>query len=550
MLMNKKILLLSLILYTFVIGQPENIAEGVNQSELNESVIAKRKMAEAIRLTDNAVKHIQSVSIEDACYDFIYNPLWRKSGDLYVTVYDEDGMCLAHGDEMFLIWKNIKSTRTFGSTPILEQMLRAGPKGKKLSYIWNNAYKFAYVRIADKDAVKYIVEVAFYPQDNQYITKEIVNSVKTYLNEYTKSITFSLINDPQGPFAKNDVTTMVYDFNGMCLANNQNPGLVNQNLLDQTDSNGVKIVREFLKIAQEKGHGWLNYSWQNAPTKAYVEKIRDPKTTNDPTGDQYYVVVSNYYPNQGLETAQNLVNRARSYLKNNGPEVAFRDFSNRIGKFVKGGLSIFAYDLKGTCLANWDDPSLVGQNLINRTDDEGKFITKEIINVAKTRGHGVVSYYINNSNSMSYIQLVHTPNGPFIIGCEFFPESKAAYIKTLVNKASDYLIENSIEEAFDKFTIKGSQFQKGDTAIFVYSTDGRRLVNGSMHEGIWRNFSKSTDQEGLPIIEDIISTALNGGGWIKYKIRNGTRRVYAKSATKPDKGGNPQTYIVGSAYFI
>jgi len=549
--MNKKFLLLSLILYTFVIGQPENVAEEVTQSELNENSIAKRKMTEAITLTDNAVKHIQSVSIGDACYDFIYNPIWRKSGDLYVTLYDEDGMCLAHGDEMFLIWKNISATRTFGSTPILEQMLNAGPEGKELSYIWNNAYKSAYVRIVEKDGVKYIVEVAFYPKDNEYITKEIANSVQTYLNTYDRSITFSLLNDPQGPFAKNDITTMVLDLKGTCIANNQNPGLINQNLLDLTDSKGVKIVRLILKLADQKGSGWINYFWLNAPTRAYVEKIKNPASAKDPNDpNKYYVVVSNYYPNQGLDVTQNFVNSARSYLRNNGPEAAFREFSNKVGRFVKGGLAMFAYDLKGTCLANWDDPSLVGQNLINRTDDEGKFITKEMIQLAKKQGHGVINYYIRNSTAMSYIQLVHTPNGPFIIGCEFFPESKAEYIKTLVEKASNYLIDNSMEHAFDQFTIKGSQFQKGDTFIFVYSTDGRRLVNGSKHEGIWRNFTKSTDQEGLPIVEDIISTALNGGGWIKYKIRNGTRRVYAKAATKPDKAGNPQTFIVGSGYFI
>lgn len=551
--MNKQFLLLSIFLYSSIImGQP-NTSGGLNRSELNENSISKKKMREAIRLTDNAVKHIQNVTIEDACYDFIYNPIWRKGGDLYVTVYDEDGICLAHGDDTDLIWKNINSARTFGSTPILPQMLNAGPEGKELSYIWNDAYRSAYVRIVEKDGVSYIVEVGFYPKDNQYITKEIVNSVKTFLDEYTASITFSLVNDPQGPFAKNNITTMIFDMKGNCLANNQNPGLINQNLLDQTDSNGVKIVRKFLQVANQQGSGWVNYTWQNAPTRAFVEKVRAPKNgkgPNDLNGNQYYVIVSNYYPNQGIDVTQDFVNRAISFLKSNGSEVAFREFSDRVGRFVKGGLSIFVYDLKGICLANWSDPSLIGQNLIHRTDDEGRFITQEIIKLAKTQGRGIVTYYIKNSTAMAYIQLVNTPNGPFIVGCEFFPESKAEYIQTIVEKAGEYLIEHEMTAAFDRFSSKRSQFQKGDTSIFVYSTTGRRLVNGSRRDGIWRNFTRATDQEGLPIIEDIITTALNGGGWVKYKIRNGTRRVFAKSITKPDKAGTPQSFIIGSGYFI
>jgi len=530
-----------------------------NQSELpprqtnivdTEAALSNKKMKDAKTLTDNAIKHILNVSIEDACYDFTYNPVWRKGGDLFVAVYDKDGICLAHGDDLYLIWKNIKSTRTFGSTPILPQMLMAGPKGKKLSYIWDNAYRSAYVRAVEKDGVPYIVEVGFYPKDNRYLTKETVNSVKTYLNEYTKSITFSLVNDPAGPFAKNDISTMILDMDGNCLATNQNSGLINQNILDLTDANGVPIVKEFLKIADGKGYGWFSYIWQNAPTEAYVEKVLDPKSARKQTDERYLVIVSNYYPNQGIDVVQNFVTRAASFLKSNGPDVAFKAFTDKVGDFVKGGLSIYAYDLHGNCLANWDDPGLVGQNLINRTDQQGKPIIREIIRLAKRQGRGIISYYMRNSTTMDYIQLVHTPNGPFILGCTFYPQSKAEYIKTLVEHASRFLAENEMTTAFNAFSSRKSQFHLGDAHIFVYSPNGRRLVNGPIKDGIWRNFEKTTDQQGIPVVQEIITTALNGGGWVTYKIRNGTRRVFTKAVVKQDEAGNPQTFIIGSGYFV
>lgn len=548
--MKKQFLLLGIFLCSFITSS-QNIFGRDDRFGLNEASISKQKMQEATRLTDNAIKHIKNVPIADACYDFIYNPVWRKGGDLFVSVYDEDGICLAHGDDMDLIWKNINNASAFGSTPILAQMLNAGPEGKKLSYISENAYRSSYIRTVTTNGVTYIVEVGFFPKDNQYITKEIVDSVKTFLNEYDQDVVFSLVNDPQGQFAKNDITTMILDMKGNCLANNQNSGLINQNLLDLTDSNGEPIVRLFLKIANEKGFGWTSYIWQNAPTRAYVEKVENPHyEPNNPESKRHYVIVSNYYPNQGLDTVQDFVTSAISFLKNNGPEVAFKEFSDKVGRFVKGGLSIFVYNLKGVCLANWDDPRLVGQNLIRRTDDEGKFITQHIIRVAKRHGRGIVTYYIRHSTAMSYIELVHTPNGAFIVGCEFFPTSKADYIKTLVDKATDYLREHDMAATFDLFSLRSSEFRKGDTFVFVYTQNGRRLVNGSHRDGIWKNFTKATDQEGLPVIQDIITTALNGGGWVKYRIRNGTRRVFASAITKPDKSGTPQTFIVGSGYFI
>lgn len=515
-----------------------------------EAAISRKKMKQAKILSENAVKHILSVSIEDACYDFIYNPVWRKDGDLFVSVYDQDGICLTHGDDLYLIWKNIKSAGSFGSESILPQMLSAQNKGKKISYIWDNTFRSAYVRVVNKEGVRYIVEVGFYPKDNRYITKETVHSVKNYLNEYNKNITFSLVNDPQGPFAKNDITTMVLDLSGRCLANNQNSGLINQNILDLKDSEGVPIIREFLKIAKEKGTGWFTYTWLNAPTEAYIEKVLDPKSSHKEESERYLVIVSNYYPNQGIEVVRDFVTRAASYLKSNGPDIAFKAFTDKVGDFVKGGLAMFAFDLKGNCMANWDDPSLVGQNLIHRTDQQGKYIVKEMIKMAKRRGFGILSYYMKNSTTLAYIQLVNTPNDRFILGCEFYPKTKEEYTRTLVEKASNFLVENEMTKAFKEFSTRTSEFHKGDAHIFVYSPNGRRLVNGPIKDGIWRNFSKTTDQQGVPIIDQIISTALNGGGWVTYKVRNGTRKVFAKAVIKQDKAGNPQTFILGSGYFI
>jgi cytochrome c len=66
------------------------------------------------------------------------------------------------------------------------------------------------------------------------------------------------------------------------------------------------------------------------------------------------------------------------------------------GKFVKGEVYAFAYDLTATMLAHPKNPKLVGQNLAEKPDVEGKLFRKEIVEKAKSAGSGWVDYVYKN----------------------------------------------------------------------------------------------------------------------------------------------------------
>jgi cytochrome c len=66
------------------------------------------------------------------------------------------------------------------------------------------------------------------------------------------------------------------------------------------------------------------------------------------------------------------------------------------GKFVKGEVYAFAYDLTATMLAHPKNPKLVGQNLAEKPDVEGKLFRKEIVEKAKSAGTGWVDYVYKN----------------------------------------------------------------------------------------------------------------------------------------------------------
>jgi len=96
------------------------------------------------------------------------------------------------------------------------------------------------------------------------------------------------------------------------------------------------------------------------------------------------------------DDAKALVKQAAAYVKYQGKEKALAEISTPKGTFDKGELYVFAYDLQGVMLAHPKNPALIGQNLINVPDSEGKLFRKEIVEKAKSQGSGWVDYlYLN-----------------------------------------------------------------------------------------------------------------------------------------------------------
>ena len=97
-----------------------------------------------------------------------------------------------------------------------------------------------------------------------------------------------------------------------------------------------------------------------------------------------------------FEEARSLVEKAIAFLKANGKEKALAEFNKQDGRFVKGDMYVFVYDLNGVMVAHPVNPELVGKNLFNEPDSKGKLFRKKIVELAKTMGAGWVDYtYLN-----------------------------------------------------------------------------------------------------------------------------------------------------------
>lgn len=79
------------------------------------------------------------------------------------------------------------------------------------------------------------------------------------------------------------------------------------------------------------------------------------------------------------DEAKTLAVKAATYLKENGPDKAFALFNEKQGQFVDRDLYVYALDATGTGRAHPFNPALIGRNLSELKDVDGKPFVQEIL---------------------------------------------------------------------------------------------------------------------------------------------------------------------------
>ena len=120
--------------------------------------------------------------------------------------------------------------------------------------------------------------------------------------------------------------------------------------------------------------------------------------------------------------AEAMVKKAVAYIKTNGPEKAYEEFTN--GKSFKDrDLYIIVYDLNGKNLAQGANPKLVGKDLIGLKDPDGKPLIQMFVDLAKTKGKGWVEGYkfLNPVSQKMEIKAMYLERvGDTLVGCGIY----------------------------------------------------------------------------------------------------------------------------------
>lgn len=505
---------------------------------------AKRK--DVVQLVERGVEFLKKNPTAQAFKAFSHTSDFTK-GELYLFVFDDKGYCLADGSESSFIWKNLYDLRDTYGTPIVQSLInKAKQGGGWTTYSWRNSTKTSYVQELKKDGKTYIIGCGYYPHSKEFAVVNLVKGAVALFNDLKKAgrpkeEAFSTYNYPTGKFVYGDLYLYALDFNGTIMAQADRPGLVGSNRIDYQDANGKFSNQEIInKLKESPDEGiWTTYVSKRASKRTYAERVVDSKGVN-------YFIACGYYPDANRDAAVDLVKKGFTYMKAHGKGIAAQDFTSKSNEeFRYGDLYLIVYDMKGNVIAHGDNSELIGQNLWNSKDEDGRLYVQELIQKAKDGG-GWVDFKTKNSLESMYVEEIDLglPENRYVIACGTFPVSKAETVNLLVKSAVGYLRIHSEEDTFGEFSKTDGRFIRGDLDIFVVDTAGLCYVFGDNHDMIWQNLMNAKDEDGKHYIKLFINTVKQGAGSITFKINGSFKAAYVDLVEKDGKN-----FIVGSSYF-
>ena len=120
-----------------------------------------------------------------------------------------------------------------------------------------------------------------------------------------------------------------------------------------------------------------------------------------------------------------MVKRVQTMFAHDGLEATLKAVSDKsVAEFHDRDLYPFIYDMNGNCIAHGARPALIGKNLIDIKDQDGKYLIKEMIAIANGPGSGWIDYKwpspVNNKieDKTSYIEKM----GPTFVGVGVYRE--------------------------------------------------------------------------------------------------------------------------------
>lgn len=120
-----------------------------------------------------------------------------------------------------------------------------------------------------------------------------------------------------------------------------------------------------------------------------------------------------------------MVKRVQAAFKKNGAEATFKAVSDKSTEdFHDRDLYPFIYDTSGKCVAHGARPALIGKNLIDLKDQDGKYLIREMLTISKESGSGWIDYKwpnpLNNKieDKSSYIEKM----GDYFVGVGIYKQ--------------------------------------------------------------------------------------------------------------------------------
>lgn len=257
-----------------------------------------------------------------------------------------------------------------------------------------------------------------------------------------------------------------------------------------------------------------------------------------------------------------LVDSAAALLQREG-ERAFVAFDQRGSRWFNGSSYIFVYTPNGTSVFHPVEPALVGRNLIDLKDMNGKPVVRLIADIAKKPGPnaaGWVFYLWEDQPQLtpmwkvSYVRKAIAPDGKvYLVGSgSYNMKTEKVWVEDRVRLATQLLERKGPKVAFKEFVDAASPFVFLDTYVFVIDREGRTVVDPAYPNMAGRSLLQFRDVVGMPVIQILLQKLADArSAWVEYlwtkpgESLPSRKLIYARKVTVGGK-----TYIVGSDFYL
>jgi len=219
-------------------------------------------------------------------------------GDKYIFVWGYDGLRKVYPPDVSIegvVITNLKDPRGRNIGAMCFDAVK-NPQGEGWAhYEWNkpgapySSWKSNYlVKVKAPSGNEYLVgSGVFNMKPDETIIVDRVNKAADLLEKEGR-LGFNKLRDKLSEFIFMDNYIFVEDMKGTEIVNAGFPNLEGQNFMDSQDSNGKKMVEEYISLADKNGSGWVDYMWPKPGTdtpslkRTYVKKVK--------IGNEYFVV--------------------------------------------------------------------------------------------------------------------------------------------------------------------------------------------------------------------------------------------------------------------
>ncbi|KKP35978.1 MAG: Cache type 2 domain-containing protein [candidate division TM6 bacterium GW2011_GWF2_32_72] len=308
----------------------------------------------------------------------------------------------------------------------------------------------------------------------------------------------------------------------------------------KTDINLPEIPSAATKIIEIETPQESIAETQESPLEQTIEKTKEATTASEKITSEEIQITPK------TQAVIDLVNNAVDYTISH----SFTECMTYFRNLTNGDINLLVIDQKGTIFIDTNYPRRTWKNILEDQDSDGKYYTKEIINIASEKNEGWLTYRWAGMTKLSFVKKMIINNKMFIACSGVHPYTKKDATMNMVKSAIDYLQQHGKQETFNAISYPLGQFVEGDIKVEAFDLHGKCYASGYESSMIGADVIDRKDQNGVAYIQEYIKAVEQKndkeGTWVKHMFNNAPKESYVVQTIDPRTN---EAFILVSGYF-